>query len=277
MDWNLQAKAAPDDLKLQYNARYYKTRYGHYKALYARSQKKDMADNKLRYEVEAKKKEAEALKKQELEDAAFEKQENALLEEFEAAKESKDRAVAIQVLLKSQLTSYQKSIEWAKTAAVDTKLNDRAKAMAKKAAQWEQKKYITLRNEIHQDNIKQEQAKEEAEKEAKEAEEQRESAGIELDSAERSVLYADIKRVSAVVLTGDPATDDALLKTQVGATADLATTYKKNMLSLLGRMVRGQAAGTLTAEEEKTLKERYYKAKQAHASVATIVEGLRQA
>lgn len=78
------------------------------------------------------------------------------MEEFEEAKESKNRAEAIQTLLKKQLANYKKAIEWAKTAAVDTKINDRAKTMAKKSAVWEQKKYITLRNEIHQDNIKQE-------------------------------------------------------------------------------------------------------------------------
>lgn len=136
-EWNQKYKEEPDNLKLQYNKNYYKTRYGQYKKHFAIAEKKDKEENAKRYEVEERKKEAEELKKAELEQSAFEKQENVLMEKLEKAKESKNRDEAIKTMLKEQHTNYQKAIEWAKTAAVDTTLNDRAKAMAKRSAQWE--------------------------------------------------------------------------------------------------------------------------------------------
>lgn len=66
-------------MKYDYNARYYKVRYAHYKDFYAIEEEKDREANALRYEVEEKKKAAEALQKQALEQAAFEKEENQLL------------------------------------------------------------------------------------------------------------------------------------------------------------------------------------------------------
>lgn len=67
-----------------------------------------------------------------------------------------------------------------------------------------------MRNEIHQHNITQKASKEEALREAKEAEEARESAGITLDNSQRSLLYAEIKRIPAVVLTGNEVEDKKL-------------------------------------------------------------------
>lgn len=69
-----------------------------------------------------------------------------------------------------------------------------------------------MRNEIHQDQIKTEEAKVEAEKEAKEVEEQKESAGIELDKGERTNLYTEIKKVTAITLTWDEKKDEILKK-----------------------------------------------------------------
>lgn len=218
-------------MKYDYNARYYKVRYAYYKDYFAVEEEKDRAANALRYEVEEKKQEAEALVKQELEIAAFEKQENQLLIQFEAAKVADDRRGAIQDLLKQQSDTYTKAIEWTKAAATDVTVDEQAKQMAKKTAEWEQKKYITLKKEINQDSIKQEAAKEEAEKEANEAKEQLESAGIVLTSDERKALYDDIKEVTAIVLTEDPVQDEKLLETQLVATVDLAEKYKKRMIT----------------------------------------------
>jgi len=218
-------------LKYDYNARYYKVRYAYYKDYFAVEEEKDRAANALRYEVEEKKQEAEALVKQELEVAAFEKQENQLLIQFEAAKVADDRRGAIQDLLKQQSDTYNKAIEWTKAAATDVTVDEQAKQMAKKTAEWEQKKYITLKKEINQDSIKQEAAKEEAEKEANEAKEQLESAGIVLTSDERKALYDDIKEVTAIELTEDPVQDEKLLEIQLVATVDLAEKYKKRMIT----------------------------------------------
>lgn len=218
-------------MKYDYNARYYKVRYAYYKDYFAVEEEKDRAANALRYEVEEKKQEAEALVKQELEVAAFEKQENQLLIQFEAAKVADDRRGAIQDLLKQQSDTYNKAIEWTKAAATDVTVDEQAKQMAKKTAEWEQKKYITLKKEINQDSIKQEAAKEEAEKEANEAKEQLESAGIVLTSDERKALYDDIKEVTAIVLTEDPVQDEKLLEIQLVATVDLAEKYKKRMIT----------------------------------------------
>jgi len=229
--WNLKSKKEPDNLKYDYNARYYKVRYAYYKDYFAVEEEKDRAANALRYEVEEKKQEAEALVKQELEVAAFEKQENQLLIQFEAAKVADDRRGAIQDLLKQQSDTYNKAIEWTKAAATDVTVDEQAKQMAKKTAEWEQKKYITLKKEINQDSIKQEAAKEEAEKEANEAKEQLESAGIVLTSDERKALYDDIKEVTAIELTEDPVQDEKLLEIQLVATVDLAEKYKKRMIT----------------------------------------------
>lgn len=218
-------------MKYDYNARYYKVRYAYYKDYFAVEEEKDRAANALRYEVEEKKQEAEALVKQELEVAAFEKQENQLLIQFEAAKVADDRRGAIQDLLKQQSDTYNKAIEWTKAAATDVTVDEQAKQMAKKTAEWEQKKYITLKKEINQDSIKQEAAKEEAEKEANEAKEQLESAGIVLTSDERKALYDDIKEVTAIELTEDPVQDEKLLEIQLVATVDLAEKYKKRMIT----------------------------------------------
>lgn len=218
-------------MKYDYNARYYKVRYAYYKDYFAVEEEKDRAANALRYEVEEKKQEAEALVKQELEVAAFEKQENQLLIQFEAAKVADDRRGAIQDLLKQQSDTYNKAIEWTKAAATDVTVDEQAKQMAKKTAEWEQKKYITLKKEINQDSIKQEAAKEEAEKEANEAKEQLESAGIVLTSDERKALYDDIKDVTAIELTEDPVQDEKLLEIQLVATVDLAEKYKKRMIT----------------------------------------------
>lgn len=273
MEQNMKAKKEPDNLKLRYNVRYYKTRFGHYKRLVQIAEKADKEANPVRYEVEEKKKHEEEVKAAELEAAAFEKQENVLLEEFEQAKESENRDESINGLLKKQLESYQKSIEWAKESAVDPKVNDRAKQMAKKSAQWEQKKYITLRNEIHQDNIKQEIAKEEAEREAKEAEEQRESAGIELTSTERTTLYTEVKEATAVEFTGNEEKDDKLLKDQLDHTVVVAEKYKKNMINTQNMMTRN--VETMTEEENASSKESYYKNKLKYESVMKIVDGMR--
>lgn len=59
------------------------------------------------------------------------------MEKLEKAKQSKNREEEIKKLLKEQLTTYEKAIDWAKTAAVDANLQDRAKQMAKRSAQWE--------------------------------------------------------------------------------------------------------------------------------------------
>jgi len=68
---------------------------------------------------------------------------------FEKAKASRNRLQAIKDLLKKQLANYKRAIDWAKRTAVDTGMSERAKYMAKRSAQWEQKKYVLLRNEIH--------------------------------------------------------------------------------------------------------------------------------
>lgn len=99
MDWNLKSKKRPDDLKLKYRARYYKTRFGQWRRLIRTAYKKDKEANALVYEIEEKKATEEKAKKEELEQAAFEKQENELLKEFKTATESKISEEAIKTLL----------------------------------------------------------------------------------------------------------------------------------------------------------------------------------
>lgn len=114
-----------------------------------------------------------------------------------------------------QSDTYNKAIEWAKAAATDVGVDENAKQMSKRTAEWEQKKYVTLKKEINQDNIKQDAAKVEAEKEANEAKEQLESAGIELTHDERKALYEDIKEVTAIELTDDEVENEKLLAGQL--------------------------------------------------------------
>lgn len=61
-EWNMKAKEEPDNLKYQYNAKYYRTRYGMYRKLFAKHEKIDREANAKRYEVEEKKKEEAAIK-----------------------------------------------------------------------------------------------------------------------------------------------------------------------------------------------------------------------
>jgi len=273
MEWNMKFKNEPDNLTYKYRMSYFRTRYGQYKRLYYVAKKKDMVANKVKYEEEAKKKQAADLKKKELEKAAFEKQENVLLEEFEKAKQSKERATAIKELMTKQLKNYQRAIEWAKKTAVDSTMTERAKLMAKRSAMWEQKKYVTLRNEIHQDQIKQESAKKEAEKDAVEAAEKVESAGMQLTKDERKNLYADIKKVTSVVFTGDKEKDIVLKKHQLTEVTKLADGFHTKMVNIKSFMSRAR----LTQEGLKAQKTEYYRAKISWETVMRIVTAMRKA
>jgi len=83
----LLAKKKPDDLKLAYRARYYKTRFGQFRRLIRKYRAIDRKANLVTYEIEEKKAAEETAKKEELEQSAFEKQENALLKQFKTATE----------------------------------------------------------------------------------------------------------------------------------------------------------------------------------------------
>jgi hypothetical protein len=190
---------------------------------------------------------------------------------FEKAKAMKNRIQAIKDLLKKQLENYKRAIEWAKRTAVDTGMSERAKYMAKRSAMWEQKKYVLLRNEIHQDNIKQEEAKKEAEKEAKDAEEKREMAGIELDTTERKTLYSEIKKVSYMKFTGNKEKDDKLRKIQLNKVTTLASTYKTRMINIQNFMQRAR----ITAAAMKEQKTRYFKFRIMYENIMKIVDSMR--
>lgn len=190
---------------------------------------------------------------------------------FEKAKASRNRLQAIKDLLKKQLDNYKRAIEWAKRTAVDTGMSERAKYMAKRSAQWEQKKYVLLRNEIHQDNIKQEEAKKLAQAEQKEAEEKAEMAGIELDSTDRKTLYAEIKKVTYVKFTGNKEKDDKLRKLQLTRTTALAQTYKTRMINIQNFIQRAR----MTADALKEQKRRYFKFRLMWENIMKIVKGMR--
>lgn len=112
-----------------------------------------------------------------------------------------------------------------------------------------------MRNEIHQFNITQEISKEEALKEAVEAEEQRESAGITLNSYERKALYEKIKTVPSVVLTGDVVEDKKATDEQLAETVKIATGIKQTMLTFKGSIDRGTEDGTMSEEQVGAAKE----------------------
>ena len=253
MEYNIALKAEKDNLDLQYKVAYMRTRYGHMKEAAHHAREADMLANKARYELEAKKAEAALRAKEEAETAAFEKEEAVLLEEFQEAAGGENTEQAVAALLTRQQDNYDRSVAWAKKAAADTSMSARSKVMAQRSAQWEQRKYTTLKNEVNLETEKREKAKQAAIQASEDAEDRRNA--VELTTTERAALYDDIKKSTYVRLTGDATRDLVLQKDSLKKMQEVAERYKAQADSVKDFMSRAK----LTEEAYAEKKEEYYK------------------
>ena len=269
MEYNIALKAEKDNLDLQYKVAYMRTRYSHMKEAAHHAREADMLANKARYELEAKKAEAALRAKEEAETAAFEKEEAVLLEEFQEAAGGENTEQAIAALLTRQQDNYDRSVAWAKKAAADTSMSARSKVMAQRSAQWEQRKYTTLKNEVNLETEKREKAKQAAIQAAEDAEDRRNA--VELTTTERAALYDDIKKSTYVRLTGDATRDLVLQKDSLKKMQEVAERYKAKADSVKDFMSRAK----LTEEAYAERKEEYYKDKNRQDTVVRMATGLR--
>lgn len=86
----------------------------------------------------------------------------------------------IKNLLNRTKETYTKAVEWAKTSSADSKQTQKVKDLAKKNADWAQRKYVAVKKEIELDEVEQQKATEQALKELNKKKEEEEAAGIVL-------------------------------------------------------------------------------------------------
>ena len=174
--------------------------------------------------------------------------------------------------MKKTKDSYTNALEWAKKASIDTTMSQKVKDLAKRNADWAQKKYVALKNEIQIDEVEQEKAAAEVAKELNKKKEEEESAGIVLSTKEREELYKEIKDATEVKLTGDRATDDKLLNQQYEITTNIALGYKDQMYSQETLMNNRK----LAQEKRTEAKNICYKLKLKYERIKTIVDGMKK-
>jgi len=117
-------------------------------------------------------------------------------------------------------------------------MSARSKVMAQRSAQWEQRKYTTLKNEVNLETEKREKAKQAAIQAAEDAEDRRNA--VELTTTERAALYEDIKKSAYVRLTGDATRDLVLQKESLKKMQEVAERYKAKADSVKDFMSRAK-------------------------------------